>query len=268
MKAKIYLPWLVVSLGWGLIAHAVVEQREWDVNGTKRTGAISLPEGSATTQPAAGWPVVFVFHGHGGSAEQIRRQFQTDTIWPEAIVVYLQGLPTAGQLTDPQGNRAGWDSNDPPEKNRDIQLYDLVLKDLIEHRRIDAKHVFSTGHSNGGGFSFAPWAYRGDTLAAVAPSSSLIGPKYWPLLKPRPAMMSSGKNDPLVKFEWQSQMMDEIKKLNHVAGEGTPWGENGLWYDSDAGTPFATIITDGGHPPPRDIGKHVVEFFKTVSKDR
>jgi hypothetical protein len=59
-------------------------------------------------------------------------------------------------------------------------------------------------------------------------------------------------------------MIDELKALNHV-GDAKPWGEDGTWYASDAGTPVATIITDGGHAPPKDIGQRVVEFFKTVS---
>jgi polyhydroxybutyrate depolymerase len=264
MNPTIALFALVAFLASGISLHAAVDHREWDVGGTKRTGIVCTPEAS-DHQPAAGWPVVFVFHGHRGHAEEIRRQFQTDTLWPNAVVVYLQGLPTVGQLTDPQGIWAGWDSTDPPEKNRDIAFYDIVLKDLTDHQHIDAKRIFSTGHSNGGGFTFTLWAYRGDTLAAVAASSSIATVKTWPLLKPKPALMSSGRNDRLVNFDWQSRMMDKIEALNHVAAEGKPWGKDGTWYASEAGTPLATIITDGGHAPPKDIGQRVVEFFKTVS---
>jgi len=31
------------------------------------------------------------------------RKFSYHTLWPEALVVYPQGLPTAGKLTDPRG---------------------------------------------------------------------------------------------------------------------------------------------------------------------
>jgi hypothetical protein len=78
-------------------------------------------------------------------------------------------------------------------------------------------------------------------------------------------MMSSGRKDPLVKFDWQSKMIDHLKSLNGVATDGKPWGSNGTWYTSSSGTPLATIIYDGGHAPPTDIGQRVVEFFKTVS---
>jgi polyhydroxybutyrate depolymerase len=140
-----------------------------------------------------------------------------------------------------------------------------VLKDMIEDQHIDPKRVFSTGHSNGGGFTFTLWAHRGNTLAAIAASSSIAPVKEWPLLKPKPAMMSCGRNDPLVKFEWQSKMIDQLKTLNGIAMDGKPWGKDGMWYASDHGNPLVTIIHDGGHPPPANIGQRVVEFFKTVS---
>jgi polyhydroxybutyrate depolymerase len=264
MKLKNALVFLATWFGCAIPMMAAVNDRQWDVDGTQRTGIICTPDAS-THQPPAGWPAVFVFHGHGGTAQNIRRQFRIDTLWPEAVVVYLLGLPTVGQLTDSAGDRAGWDSVDPADKNRDIRFYDVVLKDLIDHQHIDAKRVFSTGHSNGGGFTFTLWAHRGDTLAAIASSSSIASLKDWPLLKPKPAMMSCGRNDPLVKFNWQSRMIDRLKSLNSVAADGKPWETDGTWYDSDGGTPLATIIYDGGHPPPADIGQRVVEFFKTVS---
>jgi polyhydroxybutyrate depolymerase len=264
MNFKSILVVLAVWLSCVVPAMAAVADREWDVDGTKRTGIVCTPEATAH-QPAPGWPVVFVFHGHGGSARQIRRQFKTDTLWPDAVVVYLQGLPTVGQLTDKDGEKPGWDSIDGPDKNKDVRFYDVVLKDLIDHQHIDPKRVFSTGHSNGGGFSFTLWAYRGDTLAAIASSSAIASQKEIPLLKPKPAMMSSGRNDPLVKFEWQIKMIDRLKTLNGITGNGKAWGTDGTWYSSDNKTPLATIVYDGRHAPPTDIGQRVVDFFKSVS---
>jgi polyhydroxybutyrate depolymerase len=170
---------------------AAVNDHQWTVDGSQRTGIICTPD-APTSQPSTGWPVVFVFHGHGGSAQFIRRQLQIDTYWPDAIVVYLQGLPTVGLLNDSQGDRNGWDAADPPDTNRDIRFYDVVLKDLIDQSHIDKKRVFCTGHSNGGAFTFTLWAHRGDTLAAIASSSAIATREIRPLLKPKPVMMSSG----------------------------------------------------------------------------
>jgi polyhydroxybutyrate depolymerase len=264
MSFKNVLLLLAPLLGFALPGMAAVNDRQWDVDGTTRTGIVCTPDAD-TQAPAAGWPVVFVFHGHGGSAQFIRRQFRIDTLWPQAVVVYLQGLPTVGQLTDPDGSRTGWDSIDTSDSNRDLRFYDVVLKSLIDHEHIDNRRVFCTGHSNGGGFTFTLWAHRGKTLAAIAASSSIAAPKDWPLLTAKPALMSCGRNDPLVKFAWQSKMIDRLKSLNAVATSGKSWGEDGTWYDSESGTPLATIITDGAHAPPADIGARIVAFFKSVS---
>ena len=76
------------------------------VDGVNREALIYAPSGAGPTS----CPVVFVFHGHGGSSRQVARSLAISREWPEAISVYMQGLPTPGQLTDPDGLRA--------EKNR------------------------------------------------------------------------------------------------------------------------------------------------------
>lgn len=55
-----------------------------------------------------GTPVVLL--GHHGGSRQASRSFQMHSEWPEAIVVYMQGLPTPGQWTDPDGKKPGWQS--------------------------------------------------------------------------------------------------------------------------------------------------------------
>jgi hypothetical protein len=59
---------------------------------------------------------------------------------------------------------------------------------------------------------------------------------------------------------------DHLKSLNGVSTDGIPWGTDGIWYKSDSGTPLASIVYDGGHAPPSDIGQRVADFFKTVSR--
>ena len=53
-------------------------------------------------------PVVFAFHGHGGTMRHAAATFGYHKVWPEAVVVYMQGLPTPGAITDPEGKRPGW----------------------------------------------------------------------------------------------------------------------------------------------------------------
>lgn len=81
-------------------------RQTWSVDGVEREGLVYAPE-SAKKSPT---PIVFVFHGHGGSMKNAARQFHIHDLWPEAIAVYLQGLNTPGRLTDPEGKKPGWQS--------------------------------------------------------------------------------------------------------------------------------------------------------------
>src|SRR5512146_2783181 len=74
---------------------------EFKVDGLAREVLVHLPA-DVMQRPA---PVVFVFHGHGGTARNAVRTFAINQRWPEAISVYMQGLNTPGRLTDPEGNR-------------------------------------------------------------------------------------------------------------------------------------------------------------------
>jgi polyhydroxybutyrate depolymerase len=143
--------------------------RHWDVDGVRREALVVIPEATADDQPA---PVVFVFHGHGGTSRQAARSFGLHTHWPEAIVVYPQGLPTPGRLTDPEGKRNGWQHAAGEQEDRDLKFFDAMLASLKSEHEIDEARIYSTGHSNGGGFTYLLWASRPDVFAAVAPSSA------------------------------------------------------------------------------------------------
>lgn len=78
-------------------------RRQWKVDGVERTGMVYAPATAATTKT----PLLFAFHGHGGSAAMVAERWEYQRLWPEAIVVYLQGLPTPGVPTDPEGKRNG-----------------------------------------------------------------------------------------------------------------------------------------------------------------
>lgn len=238
----------------------------WKVNGLYRSGMVWIP-GDQTKRPKNGWPCVFVFHGHGGSDRSAMRGFAIEKSWPEAVVIYLKGLPTKGLLTDPEGNRPGWDMRSEPKENRDIALFDAVLEWAVKEQHIDPARVFVTGHSNGGGFTYTLWAYRGDKLAAVAPSAASAY-RVTELLKPKPAMIMGAQNDPLVKFEWQDAMIRLTKKLNQCRDNGKQWntgGPNATWYDSATNNPLVTLIHDRGHGMPQDAGQRISDFFKQIS---
>ena len=166
------------------------------VDGVARSALVYVPTNAATVST----PVVFVFHGHGGSAENAVRSFGINQQWPEAISVYMQGLPTPGQLTDPDGLRAGWQAALSDHERSRFEILRrgarAGMKEVIIS--VNKNRIYCTGHSNGGGFTYLLWLARPNVFAAVAPSAAAA--KYANMLVPKPAMIMGGQDDPLVKF--------------------------------------------------------------------
>jgi polyhydroxybutyrate depolymerase len=237
-------------------APSVPERREWRVDGLVREGLVYLPAGAK----AAPSPVIFAFHGHGGSMQNAARSFAYHTLWPEAVVVYLQGLKTPGLLTDPEGKRSGWQASAGDQGDRDLKFFDTVLAALRSEGRVDEQRIYVTGHSNGGGFTYLLWAQRGEVFAAAAPSGA-AGAKVMGSLTPKPMLHVAGEADPLVKYAWQKAMMAAVLKLNQ-AGPGTPWKYGGEWHDSKVGAPTVVWVHKGGHAFPPAARTAIVEFFR------
>lgn len=230
---------------------------EWKVDGTIREALVYTPAAAKKVSS----PVVFAFHGHGGTMRYAAANFAYHKYWPAAIVVYMQGLNTAGTLTDPEGKRPGWQRTFGDQNDRDLKFFDAVLATLQKDCRVDKKRVYATGHSNGGAFTYLLWAARGDVFAAVAPCGAAARREFWQYLKPKPVLHMAGENDPLVRFQWQQRTIDELRKLNHC-GVGKPWGKYCTIYPSQEGTPVVTYIHPGGHEFPSDVPSVIVKFFK------
>jgi len=230
--------------------------REWKIDGLTREALLAVPT-TAKTKPC---PIVFGFHGHGGSMKNAARSFRMHKQWPDAIVVYMQGLPTPGQISDPDGKKAGWQKEKGDQEDRDLKFFDDVLKSLKADYKVDEKQIYAMGHSNGGSFTYLLWAERPDILAAVAPSGA-AALKNRNSLKPKPMLHVAGDNDPLVKYAWQKLMIDAVMKTNEC-GEGVPWEEKCTQFPSKIGTPVVTFVTSSGHKFPVEAPALIVKFFK------
>ena len=262
----------VVSIGLVLLlmgtgsraADVPLVERQWQIDDTPRKALWAIPD-SAKATPS---PLVFVFHGHGGTMENAAKSFGIHRLWPEAIVVYMQGLPTPGALTDPQGKLPGWQKTLGDQNDRDLKFFDAVLKTLREQYKVDDKQIYCTGHSNGGAFTYLLWAERGETFAAVAPSAAAY--RRYQDLKPKPALHVAGQNDHLVAYAMQQRMMDFVRQLDGCSATGQPWATSGplvgTLYPSDKGTPFVSLIFPGGHQFPAEAPGLIVRFFKEHQK--
>ena len=239
----------------------VLTRHEFTVDGVVREALVAAPA-SAKSKPA---PLVFGFHGHGGNMNNAARMYHVHTLWPEAIVVYPQGLNTPGQLTDPEGKKAGWQGAAGLQGDRDLKFFDAMLAALQKEFQVDAKRIYSTGHSNGGGFTYLLWAERGEKFAAFGPSAAAarraLGTQGG--MKPKPMIHIAGENDPLVKYEWQKLTMEAVRKSNQC-GEGASWeGEKGCTlYPSKVRAPVVTFIHPGTHTYAPEAPALIVKFFK------
>lgn len=231
---------------------------EFKVDGVAREALVYAPAAAKTTSA----PLVFVFHGHGGSSRNASRSFGMHRQWPEAITIYPQGLKTPGRLTDPEGKLPGWQARIGDQEDRDLKFFDAMLARLKKDYKVDEKRIYCTGHSNGGAFTYLLWAARCDVFAAVAPSAAAAVPQLQTRLKPKPAFHAAGEKDPLVKFEWQKMTMSAVRKLNGCETEGKQWATHCTIYPSKTGTPFVAFIHPGGHGFPAEAPALMVRFFK------
>jgi polyhydroxybutyrate depolymerase len=242
----------------GGLAQAAPERWTWTVDGVEREALVALPADTKGGETSA--PLVFVFHGHGGTMRHAARTFSLHTQWPEAICVYLQGLPTVGRLTDPEGKKPGWQARAGDQGDRDLKFFDAVLAGLQKEQKVDPKRIYATGHSNGGAFTYLLWGQRGEVFAALAPSAAVAVGQLKDL-KPKPVLHLAGKNDPLVRFGWQEITMAALRRLNQC-GPGESMNGNLTRYPSRTGCPVFTWIHDGGHEFTAAAATEIVRFFK------
>ena len=236
-------------------------RQTWTVDGVERSALIAAPRAPSS---GASVPLVFVFHGHGGTSAQASRSFRIHQAWPEALVIYPQGLPTVGQVTDPQGNLPGWQHTPGGEKDRDLHLVDAMFAWATKTYNVDRARVFAAGHSNGGSMVYVLWAAQPDRFAAFAPSSSVFKLAQVTTAKPKPAFIVAGQKDALVPFATQQLSLRAVLKLNRAATDGADWAGGVKKHASSTGADVFTYIHPGGHPMPADAGEMMVRFFKSI----
>lgn len=253
-----------------LAADVEPKRLTWTVDGVEREAIVyaasAAPGGDA--KQTEGPPLVFAFHGHGGTMRHAARSFHIQQEWPEAVVVYMQGLPTAGAITDPDGKRSGWQKQIGAEGDRYLKFFDAVLATMKKDYRVDAARIYSTGHSNGGAFTYQLWAARPGTFAAIAPSAAAGVMRFRDKLMPCPCLIFAGRDDPLVKFAWQESSIEIVREVNGCDDDAQPWGkptpgaENCSLYASTKNAPVVTCIYDGGHGYSADTPALIARFFK------
>ncbi len=247
---------LALTVIRGSLADGVT--RTWDIDGVSREAILHYPAGSDREKPVKS-PVILAFHGHGGRAARVEKSMDFQSHWPEALVIYPQGLKTKS-ARDPEGARSGWQNRVGMEGDRDVKFIDRVIESLRNEGWVDDARVFATGHSNGGGFTYALWNARPGMLAAAAP----VAAGSFDVLKltPLACMHVAARGDAIVPFANQQRTMVAVRRINGCEEEGTPWAKDCTRWSSTKGAPFVGMVIDGGHDYPREAPPLIVRFFK------
>lgn len=254
---------IVLSAASARVAFAQGTVMTFTVNGVKRQALVFAPKDKKEKAP-----LVFAWHGHGGNMNGTSNLMHIQTVWPEAIVVYPQGLPTVSG-GDPQGNLPGWQAEAGTNGDRDLKFFDEMLQTLRQQFNVDDERIYSMGFSNGAFFSYVLWSARPKPLAAFAICAGKLFPSD-NLTEPRAMLAIAGRNDPKVAFQDQQQSIDTARQLDQATGTGAPCptpngapaGTQCTRYTSTLQTNVRTLIHPGGHIYPAWASGPVVEFFK------
>jgi polyhydroxybutyrate depolymerase len=231
------------------------------VDGVQRT-ALIYPSREAESAS----PLVFVFHGHGGRAQAVARRLRIHELWPEAVVVYMQGLAGVAGITDPEGRRSGWQKNPGQLGDRDVKFFDIALAGLEKERRIDASRIYALGHSNGARFVNVLWNMRGDRFAAFC-SASAQGGALIRTAKPKSIFMIAGEKDHLVPFETQTLSVELARRLLRTDQSKAKTEGYGRMEPGTDGTELVAYLHPSGHEFPQAALPMVVRFFQRHTRN-
>lgn len=173
------------------------------VDDRDRTLIFITPKGF---KPGETLPIVFFFHGAGGTAQQAAHTYG----WVEKadaenfFAVFPQGLPVhpdeaGGFLLNPhiwRDERGGMQTRGVD----DVHFFEDLLNRLQAVLPIDSHRIYVTGFSNGAGMTFTLGSHFSDRIAAIAPVSSQSFIHVEQLVRPLPVYYLVGTADPLIPY--------------------------------------------------------------------
>ena len=197
-------------------------------------------------KPGEPLPIVFFFHGAGGTAQQAAHTYG----WAQKadaenfFAAFPEGLPVRPDrpgsfLLNPhiwRDQRAGMQVSGVD----DVHFFEELLNRLEATLPIDPKRVYVTGFSNGAGMTFTLGARFADRIAAIAPVSSQSFTTIEKLVRPVPVYYLAGTADPLIPY--------------HGGSVTLPWGNTRTtqpvqhsaetWAALDGCPPTPEVVSD------------------------
>jgi polyhydroxybutyrate depolymerase len=181
--------------------------------GRVRTAELVVPTG---TPPAAGWPVVLLLHGAGGSAHQAleKNGWQSVATREHFAIVAADGTPkNEGRRAVFIGNPRTWnsgtgsglsvtDGSAVAKEIDDVGYLVALLDSAAKRTRLDIRRVYVAGHSNGAGMSYRFASEHPERVAAVGVMAGhLFSQARQTLPTPVPLLQIIGDQDPLLPMD-------------------------------------------------------------------
>lgn len=237
-------------------------RRELVVQGTQRTGWVCPPQA-----PNAKAPLLLAFHGRGSSGQELAQALQLHRVWPQALVVYPDGLPGNPSPHDPTGKQAGWQIHLGEQSDRDLAMVRALLPALQQRWGFDCHRVYALGHSNGARLAALAWATQGEHFAAFAFSAA--PPDTLAQQAPaRDVFLGMGQADTVVPLAVQAPSLSMVAQRLGVALP--PDGrESGRWtLKGHSGHTLSVLIHPQGHLWPSGQTQQILALFAASSLER
>ncbi len=164
-------------------------------------------------EPGKGGPLLFYWHGTGGSAQEAMRTLpadvRTDIISSGGIIAAFNGSQSSGTAGDCSGTGA--------HNMADFEAADQIAACAVRDHGIDSRQIYTTGCSAGGLQSGCMAQMRSSYLAAAAPNSGgIVRSQPWQNdHSPAIFTMHGGPSDMvLVAFSTTSRTLDMAAKTH------------------------------------------------------
>jgi len=226
------------------------------VDGIERHAIVFTPKTSA---PA---PLIFAFHGAGDTADNFSG-IELERAWPEAVVVYMEGLPRERNY----GPGGFWQIEKGQTGDRDLKFFDEAMAKVHAAHPIDDARIYAMGFSNGAKFVYLLWAERPHLFAALGPVAGQHAPSL-SITEPKPLIHVAGERDHQNDIELQKATIEMARRVNGATEKGAPCGPYCSQYAPPTGTkgaPVMTVLHPGAHVYPAGTSEVIVRFFQRFS---
>jgi polyhydroxybutyrate depolymerase len=205
--------------------------------GRTRTYLLYVPKSNNLKNPL---PLVFVFHGGGGSGSTFANltKFHELAETENFLVIYPDGTPNKsdGKRLWNDG-RHGLEGDAFSQNVNDVKFIEDVINKTKKEYSIDSKRIYATGLSNGAAFSHRLAAELSGQIAAIATMASGIGVPFNENFKPSEPVsvfVTQATNDPLSPYKTEGVVsgrksgtilntedtLNLWKKTNGISGAG------------------------------------------------